>query len=159
MQSRRRGRDSDSTGSLGVDKNSDEKAEKEPDETNLRERRLLVASPPSGRKRLLGARPFLGTGAKGIRGEDGGGRTSSRVGSAAVEDEKDEQVIDAGAHFLPVCGCDVEHDGATNAGREDDCCVGPDAEDKSVRTVAESFVDNVLDDLSSTASLSRLAEK
>lgn len=189
MQSRRRGRDSESRRRQGVEQGGDGKEEKHDDEEDLGERRLLVASPPLGKKRLSGARPFVGRppppspsvqregpqdgegygsrlasqasscGVKGMRDEDDGNTISSsrqHFRSASVEDEKAEQMdTDAPIIRTRISGCDGEH-GATHAARGKDWA-GLDANDELVRTVAESFVGNVLGD--STASSSRLTLK
>lgn len=71
-----------------------------------------------------------------------------------IGDEKGQ--MDAGATILP-SSCDGENDVTYGARGNDRARLG--SNDESVRTVAESFVGNVLDDFSSTVPLSRMSLK
>lgn len=183
-QRRRTGGDNDSSGRHGFKKSGDGQEEEGKEEDEERgDRLLLVASPPLGQKRLSGARPLVGKSpprgcvkreglqeqegkgsgsrfvpqawscsGKGTWGDEGGSnRSTPHFRSAAAEDEKEQ--MDTDDAILP-SGCDGEH-GVTQGARGNDRVRRLGSKEESVRKVAESFVGNVFDDLSSTASLSR----
>lgn len=182
MERRMRGGGSDSRGRRGCEKSGD--GQDKEHEEDLGGMRLLVAAPPSGRKRLSGARPFVGRscsppapsgcvqreespkrdgrsngsryvpqarscGNASVRGEEDGSNNCGRppFRSAAAEEGKEQMGNDVGEN-------DVSYRARGN-GR-----LRLGSNEESVRTVvAENFVDNVFDDVSSTTSLSRMSLK
>ena len=186
IERRKRGGGSDGRRRHGCERSIG--AQEEECEENLGERRLLVASPPSSRKRVSGARPYVGRspptppsgcvqreekreqdgrgcgsrptpkarscGVTGMRGEEDGSTCSRQSRSAAAEEEKEQ--MDADAAISAIMG-DDENDSTHRARGHDR--VRLCSNEESVRAVAGNFVDNVFDDLSSTASLSRMSLK
>lgn len=169
---RKRGESSDGRRRHGCERSSDDGQEEEYEE-DLGERRLLVASPPLGRKRVSGARPYVGrsppTPPSGcvqreeLREQGGrscGSRPASQARSCGVKGMRGEE--DGGncctQQFRSAAEDEKEqmdadavilpsndkYDDVTYRGREND---------RVRRRVAENFVDSVFDDLSSTASL------